>query len=81
VKRNPSFTSEDIPVKSVTRAAEKHCENVLLLGTRNDGSLYAAASTGDMHLILWWLESFKHKMMNGDYWIKEEDEPDALNPL
>jgi hypothetical protein len=40
---------------------------VLVLGEDADGRFYAAASVADGQQLLWWLETFRHKLLAGDY--------------
>jgi hypothetical protein len=62
----PGWTSLPLPVERVLEAATA-CTRVLVLGDAADGSFYAAASVGDGQTLLWWLETFKHKLLSGDY--------------
>jgi hypothetical protein len=59
-------TTLPLPVERVLDAA-RGCTAVLVLGEAADGTVYAAASTGDGGTLLWWIETFKHKLLSGDY--------------
>jgi hypothetical protein len=61
-----AMTDQRIPVARVLDAAQA-CEEVLVLGVRPDGALYCAASTGDVHALVFWLETFKHRLLAGEY--------------
>jgi hypothetical protein len=62
------LTKLDVPVEKVlggTQEAELH--EVLVLGRKEDGELYAASSTGDMGKLLLLFEEFKHRVLAGEY--------------
>ena len=59
-------TTLPLPVARVLEAA-KGCEAVLILGLDAAGDFYAAASTGEAPVLLWWIEMFKAKLLHGDY--------------
>lgn len=61
-----AMTDQPLPVARVLEAAQA-CTDVLVLGAAPDGSLYAAASTGDVALLLFWLEQFKFALLSGEY--------------
>ena len=60
------LTDQPIPVARVLAAAQG-CTDVLVLGATAEGALYAAASTGDVALLLLWLEQFKFALLSGEY--------------
>lgn len=60
------MTDQPVPVARVLDAAYG-CTDVLVLGAAPDGALYAAASTGDVALLLYWLEQFKYALLSGEY--------------
>jgi hypothetical protein len=62
----PGWTKLPIPVARVLEGATG-CTAVLVLGDAADGSFYAAASVADGQTLLWWLETFRHKLLSGDY--------------
>lgn len=62
----PGWTSLPIPAERVLEAASA-CTNVLVLGEDADGRFYAASSVADGQTLLWWLETFKYKLLRGDY--------------
>jgi hypothetical protein len=60
------MTDQPIAVARVLDAAQG-CSAVLVLGRMEDDTLYAAASTGDAYQLLWWLETFKHRLLAGEF--------------
>lgn len=60
------WTKLPIPVERVLDGA-KACESVLVLGWDAEGELYAAGSQGDARELLWLIEMFKQKLLQGDY--------------
>lgn len=62
----PGWTRLPIPADRVLEAASA-CANVLVLGEEPDGTFYAASSVADGQTLLWWLETFRHKLLAGDY--------------
>lgn len=53
---------------NVLELAIGNYEKVFIIGYDNDGNLDARSSTNMTHeSILWLLDKFKHKMLNGDY--------------
>ena len=60
------YTRLPVPVHKVLDGA-RDCTEVLVLGTAADASFYAAASTNDVALVVWWLERFKHALLSGEY--------------
>jgi hypothetical protein len=62
----PGWTRLPLPVERVLEGATA-CTSVLVLGEDADGRFYAAASVGDGHTLLWWIETFRHKLLSGDY--------------
>ena len=60
------YTDQEIPVARVLEAA-RECRSVLILGEREDGTFYCAASGGDKAVLLLWLECFKHRLLSGDF--------------
>ena len=59
-------TTLPIPVSRVLQGAlEKNLDMVVVLGYEQDGTPYAAASTGDGREILWVVASFQHDLLNG----------------
>lgn len=60
------WTTLPLPVARVLDGA-KECRAVLVLGWDAQGAFYTAASTGETKELLWWVESFKHKLLSGDY--------------
>jgi hypothetical protein len=61
-----AMTDQPIPASRVLDAA-RACEEVLVLGVLPDGDLYCAASTGDAHALVFWLETFKHRLLTGEF--------------
>lgn len=59
-------TDQPIPVARVLTGALA-CSDVLVLGVTESGAWYAAASTGDAAVLLFWLERFKHALLSGEY--------------
>jgi len=60
------FTTLPIPVSRVLQGAlEKNLDMVVVLGYEQDGTPYAAASTGDGREILWVVASFQHDLLSG----------------
>jgi hypothetical protein len=62
----PGWTQLPIPVARVLEGATG-CTAVLVLGEDGNGRFYAASSIADGHTLLWWLETFRHKLLSGDY--------------
>ena len=62
----PGGTTLPLPVERVLDAAQA-CAAVLVLGEEPDGTFYAAASVADGQTLLWWLETFRFKLLAGDY--------------
>jgi hypothetical protein len=60
-------TTLDIPVERVLDSAKVSCTRVFILGEEADGTPYYAASFGDTRELLWWLETFKAKLLAGDF--------------
>jgi hypothetical protein len=60
------WTTAPIPVSRVLDGAQA-CEDVLVLGFLPDGELYCAATTSDGGTLLWWLETFKHRLLAGEF--------------
>lgn len=60
------YTTLPVPVAQVLDGA-RDCTEVLVLGQATDGSFYAAASTNDVALMVWYLERFKHALLAGEY--------------
>lgn len=59
-------TTLPIPVSRVLLGAlEKDLDMVVVLGYEQDGTPYAASSTGDGREILWAVASFQHDLLNG----------------
>jgi|DEB0MinimDraft_10_1074344.scaffolds.fasta_scaffold12308_5 hypothetical protein len=59
-------TTLPIPVSRVLQGAlEKNLDMVVVLGYEQDGTPYAAASTGDGREILWVVASFQHDLLSG----------------
>lgn len=61
-----AMTDQSLPVARVLDAAQG-CTDVLVLGATADGALYAASSTGDVALLLLWVEQFKYGLLSGEY--------------
>lgn len=59
-------TTLPLPVARVLDSA-KGCDAVLVLGWDAAGELYAASSSADGGELLLWVETFKHKLLSGDY--------------
>ena len=51
----------------VLEAAVGELSEVLLIGQTLDGQLYIAATTGDKRDLLYWVEDFKMRLMDGEY--------------
>lgn len=60
------ITRLDIPADKVLDSA-KHLKRCMVIGEEEDGTFYAASTTGDMSICLWWAQNFIHKLMSGDY--------------
>lgn len=61
-------TKLDIEPARVLEAAVAHnLETVLVLGLDSEGGLYAAGSTSDVAAVLYMIETFKHKLLSGNY--------------
>lgn len=61
----PLITTCDIPVSKVLDgAAGENLNAVLIIGEGENGDYYAC-STGDVQWILWQLEQFKKKLLDG----------------
>jgi hypothetical protein len=61
------LTTDNLPPAQVLTAAQQHCHEALVLGWDAEGELYAASTTGDLGTLLLWIETFKHKLLSGDY--------------
>ncbi len=62
------LTKLEIPPERVLRwAAEQDLRSVLVLGWTQDGTLYAAGSSGKVGDNLHLIEAFKHGLISGDY--------------
>jgi len=61
------YTKLDIDPNDVLSNAIDQTKQVLVIGNSKDGSLYVAASTADGGELLWLIETFKHKLMSGDF--------------
>lgn len=59
-------TDQPVPVQRVLEYAHA-CAEVLVLGVTAEGEFYAAATTSDGGTLLWWLETFKHRLLAGEY--------------
>lgn len=59
-------TRLDINPDDVLEGAKGHVDKVLILGTCEEGN-YVAASTGDKGTLLFMIELFKTKLLNGDF--------------
>jgi hypothetical protein len=61
----PGGTLLDIPVDKVLEGAkEASLDQVVIIGSRSDGSTYLAFSTSDLYQILWFLENAKMDVLN-----------------
>lgn len=60
------YTNLPVPVDRVCESA-KSCDYVFIAGYDREGNLYFASSDSDKQKILFLLESFKFKLMNGDF--------------
>ena len=66
VKSSPKNAAEN-PDIVLERAIGKY-QDVLIIGWDKDGFLDARSSLGMSHdNVLWLIEKFKHKLLNGDY--------------
>lgn len=64
----PCFTKLDIPSERVLNGAiDAGLKKVLVLGIEEDGELYAACSSADKVQVLYLIEMFKFKLLDGDY--------------
>lgn len=61
------YTQGEIPVGRVRKAAKKNCEKLLCIGVDKKGEPYYAASCADGGELLWMVEQFKRKLLNGDF--------------
>ena len=67
-------TTVDLPAEKVLVAAIAHdLKDVVVVGTREDGSLYFAGTSSDGPEVLWLLERAKRKLMD----IVDDDSTDA----
>ena len=55
------------PDKVLGGAVGVGLEDVLVLGTKPDGTVYAASSSSNVAETLLLIETFKFKLLNGDY--------------
>ena len=60
-------TRNDINPDDVLDGAKGQCENVLIVGNDSEGNLYVAASTAKVSELLRLIETFKFKLLNGDF--------------
>ena len=61
------LTTGPISVERVCRSAEEACETVLILGYDKEGDAYFASTTGDKESLLFLLETFKFRLMSGEW--------------
>ena len=61
------YTKNDIDPNKVLEGAKDALTEVLVLGNREDGSYYCAASTSDIGKLIHAVELFKFKLMRGDF--------------
>lgn len=59
----PVITTLDTPPERVLDAAPKDLEQVVIVGTRKDGSLYFASSKSDGGSVLWLFEVAKKELL------------------
>lgn len=62
----PYPTPLPIPAWRVLEAAAE-CQAVLVLGLNAEGEFYVAASLSDKATLLYWMDTFKHKLLSGEY--------------
>lgn len=68
LKLVPAETKLDVDARKVLQGAiDQEVGTALVLGYTPDGEFYAASSTGDGGTLLYLLETFKHKLMAGDF--------------
>ena len=60
-------TRLDIDPDVVLEKAKGKTEQILVLGSYEDGDLFVAASTANVGALLRLVETFKFKLMNGDF--------------
>ena len=61
------YTKLDIESDKVLNAALGQLEHVLVIGFDGNGDNYFASSTSDIGKLLRMVETFKFKLMNGDF--------------
>lgn len=63
----PGYTSLDIDPDRVLDGAKGELEQVMVLGYDQSGDLYVSSSTADVGILLRLVETFKFKLLNGDF--------------
>jgi hypothetical protein len=66
-----TITNLDIPPDRVLDGAMTKLDSVVVLGYDKDANEYFASSSGDMTEVLWLMERFRHKLLNGDFGTHE----------
>lgn len=61
----PFGTKHDLPPEQILGEALKENLNVVTIIGENENGDYYASSTGDLQMILWQLEQFKKKLLEG----------------
>ncbi len=59
-------TYGEIPTADVLDGA-KHLKSVLVIGYDENGDAYYASTHGDDELLVYMIEKFKHRILNGDF--------------
>jgi hypothetical protein len=61
-------TTLDIPAERILSSAlGADLETVLILAVGKDGEHYEAGTTGNKATLIWLMERFKHKLLDGSY--------------
>jgi hypothetical protein len=63
----PKTEKITVPVDNVLDAAKGELTDCLVIGYDNNEDLYVACTHGDKAQILLMINTFKHKLLNGDY--------------
>jgi hypothetical protein len=64
----PGITKLDLPAEKIlSRAIDADLEDVLIIGWEKDETLYAASTTANVGKLLHLIETFKHKLIAGDF--------------
>lgn len=61
------YTTNDIDPNNVLDGAKDQCKKVIVLGNCADGDFYCASSTANKGDLLHMIETFKFKLIRGDF--------------